>query len=79
MTEETRNAYGAKLKELIQKDPNIVVLDADLTKSTKTIEAKQAVPERHSSTVCLTETHSWIFPGNGTGTAATERKGGTLS
>ena len=47
MAEETRNAYGAKLKELIQKDPKIVVLDADLTKSTKTIEAKNAVPERH--------------------------------
>ena len=41
MAEETRNAYGVKLKELIQKDKNIVVLDADLTKSTKTIEAKQ--------------------------------------
>ena len=47
MAEETRNAYGVKLKELIQKDKNIVVLDADLTKSTKTIEAKQAAPERH--------------------------------
>lgn len=47
MAEETRNAYGVKLKELIQKDPKIVVLDADLTKSTKTIEAKNAVPERH--------------------------------
>ena len=47
MSQETRNAYGEKLAELIQKDNNIVVLDADLTKSTKTIEAKKAVPERH--------------------------------
>ena len=47
MAQETRNAYGEKLAELIQKDKNIVVLDADLTKSTKTIEAKKACPERH--------------------------------
>ena len=47
MAQETRNAYGEKLAELIQKDENIVVLDADLTKSTKTIEAKNACPERH--------------------------------
>ena len=40
MAQETRNAYGEKLAELIQKDKNIVVLDADLTKYTKTIEAK---------------------------------------
>ena len=47
MAQETRNAYGEKLAELIAKNPNIVVLDADLTKSTKTIEAKKACPERH--------------------------------
>ena len=47
MAQETRNAYGEKLAELIQKDEKIVVLDADLTKSTKTIEAKKARPERH--------------------------------
>ena len=47
MAQETRNAYGEKLAELIQENPNIVVLDADLTKSTKTIEAKNACPERH--------------------------------
>ena len=47
MAQETRNAYGEKLAELIQKNPNIVVLDADLTKSTKTIEAKKVCPERH--------------------------------
>ena len=47
MAQETRNAYGEKIAELIQKDENIVVLDADLTKSTKTIEAKKVCPERH--------------------------------
>ena len=47
MAQETRVAYGEKLAEMIQKDENIVVLDADLTKSTKTIEAKKACPERH--------------------------------
>ncbi|MBQ6335421.1 MAG: transketolase family protein [Erysipelotrichaceae bacterium] len=47
MAQETRNAYGEKLAELIQKNENIVVVDADLTKSTKTIEAKKVCPERH--------------------------------
>ena len=47
MAQETRNAYGEKLAELVQKNKNIVVLDADLTKSTKTIEAKKVAPERH--------------------------------
>ena len=47
MAQETRNAYGEKLAELIQTNENIVVLDADLTKSTKTIDAKKVCPERH--------------------------------
>ena len=47
MAQETRNAYGEKLAELVTKNPNIVVLDADLTKSTKTVEAKKVCPERH--------------------------------
>ena len=47
MAQETRNAYGVTLAELIKTNKNIVVLDADLTKSTKTIEAKKACPERH--------------------------------
>ncbi|MBR5755544.1 MAG: transketolase family protein, partial [Erysipelotrichaceae bacterium] len=47
MAQETRNAYGIKLAELVEKNKNIVVLDADLTKSTKTIEAKKVAPERH--------------------------------
>ena len=47
MAQETRNAYGQKLAELIVKDEKIVVLDADLTKSTKTCLAKDVCPERH--------------------------------
>ena len=47
MAQETRNAYGARLAELITENDKIVVLDADLTKSTKTADAKKACPERH--------------------------------
>ena len=36
MAQETRNAYGEKLAELIKQNIDVVVLDADLTKSTKT-------------------------------------------
>ena len=43
----TREAYGKALAKLICEDERIVVLDADLTKSTKTSDAKQACPERH--------------------------------
>lgn len=43
----TREAYGKALSELVQEKENVVVLDADLTKCTKTIEAKKACPQRH--------------------------------
>ena len=43
----TREAYGKALAELIKENERVVVLDADLTKSTKTSEAKKACPERH--------------------------------
>lgn len=39
-------AYGEALTKLGKKDPNIVVLDADLSKSTKTIKFAQVFPER---------------------------------
>lgn len=42
----TRDAYGEALKELGAVNPNIVVLDADLTKSTKTSVFAKAFPER---------------------------------
>ena len=41
----TREAYGAALKEF-GKDENIIVLDADLSKSTKTDVFKKTYPER---------------------------------
>ncbi len=47
MAQETRNAYGNVLAKLIVENKDIVVLDADLTKSTKTAVAKDACPERH--------------------------------
>lgn len=42
----TRDAYGATLVELGKSNPNVVVLDADLSKSTKTVEFSKAFPER---------------------------------
>lgn len=43
----TRQAYGEALVELGQINKDVVVLDADLTKSTKTNLFKEAFPERH--------------------------------
>ncbi|KAF0226777.1 MAG: transketolase [Erysipelotrichaceae bacterium] len=43
----TREAYGKALADLIVKNENIVVLDADLSKSTKTYDAKVVCPQRH--------------------------------
>lgn len=43
----TREAYGTALAELGEKDTNVVVLDADLSKSTKTDTFKKKFPERH--------------------------------
>lgn len=43
----TRDAYGDELALLGQENPNIVVLDADLSKSTKTNVFKKAFPDRH--------------------------------
>ncbi len=42
----TRDAYGITLVELGKKNPNIVVLDADLSCSTKTINFAKSFPER---------------------------------
>lgn len=41
-----RNYYGLALADLAEKDPKVVVLDADLADSTKTSEFKKAAPER---------------------------------
>jgi transketolase len=42
----TRDAYGEALKELGAINKDIVVLDADLSSSTKTAVFKKAFPER---------------------------------
>jgi len=42
----TRDAYGEALVEVGKKNPNVVVLDADLSKSTKTNDFKKVFPER---------------------------------
>ncbi len=47
MAKETRAAYGEVLSQLVKENKDIVVLDADLSKSTKTFEAKKVAPERH--------------------------------
>ena len=41
-----RNSYGETLVRLGNKYPNLVVLDADLSKSTKTIMFAKEYPER---------------------------------
>jgi len=42
----TRDAYGKTLVELGNSNENVVVLEADLSKSTKTADFKDAFPER---------------------------------
>lgn len=42
----TRDGYAAALLELGEKDPRIVVLDADLAKSTQTEKFKERFPDR---------------------------------
>jgi transketolase len=46
MGQATRDAYGEELVTLMQNNEKIVVLDADLAGSTKTISAKKAYPNR---------------------------------
>lgn len=43
----TREAYGKALAKLGSENSNIVVLDADLSKSTKTSDFKKEFPDRH--------------------------------
>lgn len=43
----TREGYGKALVELGAKNPDIVVLDADLAESTKTVMFQKAYPDRH--------------------------------
>lgn len=46
----TRDAYGKALVELGEKNPNVLVLDADLAAATKTGTFKKAFPERFFDT-----------------------------
>ncbi len=46
----TRDAYGKTLVELGEKNPNVLVLDADLAAATKTGAFKKAFPERFFDT-----------------------------
>ncbi|NLJ57240.1 MAG: transketolase family protein [Tissierellia bacterium] len=46
MAKATREAYGQALKKLSATNPKVVVLDADLSGSTKTVEFKKVSPER---------------------------------
>ena len=50
MGKATRDAYGEALKELGAENPNIVVLDADLSASTKTQVFAKAYPDRFFDT-----------------------------
>ena len=43
----TREAYGKALAELVSENENIVVLDADLSGSTKSGMAKKVAPDHH--------------------------------
>ena len=42
----TRQAYGKTLVELGAENPNLVVMDADLSKSTMTADFAKAYPDR---------------------------------
>ena len=42
----TRQAYGKALVEIGRENPNLVVMDADLSKSTMTAEFAKAFPDR---------------------------------
>ena len=43
----TRDAYGHLLETELYKNPKIVVLDADLGSSTRSIAFKEVAPERY--------------------------------
>ena len=47
MSQATREAYGSALAKLVEERSDIIVLDADLTKSTKTIDAQKIRPKQH--------------------------------
>ncbi|MDU1773030.1 MAG: transketolase family protein, partial [Dialister micraerophilus] len=50
MAKATRDAYGEFLKELGHRNKDIIVLDADLSSSTKTIVFAKEFPNRFFNT-----------------------------
>ena len=60
MGRATRDAYGQVLVELGRENSDIVVLDADLSKSTKSAEFAKVFPERFFN-VGIMEFGKWIF------------------
>ena len=46
MAKATREAYGEMIARLVQENPKVVVLDADLAGSTYSVKAKEVCPER---------------------------------
>ena len=46
MGKATREAYGEELAKLVKENPKIVILDADLAGSTKSLEGGKVAPER---------------------------------
>ena len=46
----TREAFGEALKELVIKNNDVIVLDADLSPATKTCYAKETRPQQFYST-----------------------------
>ncbi len=46
MAKATREAYGEEIAKLVQENPKIVVLDADLAGSTHSAEAQKVCPDR---------------------------------
>lgn len=46
LTKATRDSYGEELAELVQKNKKVVVLDADLAGSTKSVKAQEVAPDR---------------------------------
>ena len=43
----TREAYGKALKKLALDNPDVVALDADISRSTKSVEFRKVAPDRH--------------------------------
>ena len=54
MGKATRDAYGETLKRLGSTHPDIVVLDADLSESTKTSIFAKKFPDRFFDTAIFT-------------------------